>query len=354
MLTYLARGLHADVALLSLTRGEGGQNDLGPEQAPQLGLIRTQELLAATRGYGVKLYFTRARDFGFSKTPEETEKVWGDQVLEDMVRVIRTFRPNVVISNFGNVHSGHGHHQASGLLTPKALQAAADANAYPQLLNDGLQPWSNGTAGVPILDVDRGSECPKGYAVPISDISPLYGKSYRQIGLDAFANHRTQGISAFLGSPFLRRPVGLVAGSGIAVFDPAMLNISLIALAGEDFGLGCGGKESYCDLLKKADQDLAMPRGRAGVELESKHRCWWLGGERCRIHRRSGRWGPRFVCRSTLICERTHRSRTRACRGFRTDGGCRSCLRRRGRSVQGACRPAMPAGRRVRVRMSRR
>jgi LmbE family N-acetylglucosaminyl deacetylase len=113
VLTYLARGLHADVALLSLTRGEGGQNDLGPEQAPQLGLIRTQELLAATRGYGVKLYFTRARDFGFSKTPEETEKIWGDQVVEDMVRVIRTFRPNLVISNFGNVHSGHGHHQAS-------------------------------------------------------------------------------------------------------------------------------------------------------------------------------------------------------------------------------------------------
>src|SRR6202521_2168899 len=83
LLTYLARGLHADVALLSLTRGEGGQNDLGPEQAPQLGLIRTQELLAATRGYGVKLYFTTAKDFGFSKTPEETEKIWGDQRSEE-------------------------------------------------------------------------------------------------------------------------------------------------------------------------------------------------------------------------------------------------------------------------------
>ncbi len=100
VLTYLARGLHADVALLSLTRGEGGQNDLGPEQAPQLGLIRTQELLAAARGYGVKLFFTRAKDFGYSKTPEETEKVWGDQVLEDMVRVIRSFRPNIVINNW--------------------------------------------------------------------------------------------------------------------------------------------------------------------------------------------------------------------------------------------------------------
>src|SRR6266446_706474 len=127
ILTYLARGLHADVALLSITRGEGGQNALGPEQAPQLGLIRTQELLAATRGYGVKLYFTRAKDFGFSKTAEESEKVWGDQVLEDMVRVIRTFRPNIVINHWGGVHAGHGHHQASGLLTPKAVQLAAEA-----------------------------------------------------------------------------------------------------------------------------------------------------------------------------------------------------------------------------------
>ncbi len=276
VLTYLARGLHADVALLSLTRGEGGQNDLGPEQAPQLGLIRTQELLAATRGYGVKLYFTRARDFGFSKTPEETEKVWGDQVLEDMVRVIRRFRPNIVISNFGNVHSGHGHHQASGLLTPKAVKSAADANAYPQLTAEGFKPWSNGAAGLPILDVERGSDTPKGYAVPINDISPLYGKSYRQIGLDAFANHRTQGISAFLGSPFLRRPVGLIPEAG-SRFDPAMLRTSLTALAGEGSGLGCGGKLSYCDLLKQADQDLAAA-GKAGLELNWKQATVFIAG----------------------------------------------------------------------------
>src|SRR5258708_8742911 len=113
ILTYLARGLHADVALLSITRGEGGQNALGPEQAPQLGLIRTQELLAATRGYGVKLYFTRAKDFGFSKTPEETEKIWGYPVLEDMVRVIREFRPNIVINAWAGVHGGLDHYLLS-------------------------------------------------------------------------------------------------------------------------------------------------------------------------------------------------------------------------------------------------
>ncbi len=262
VLTYLARGLHADVALLSLTRGEGGQNDLGPEQNPQLGLIRTQELLAATRGYGVKLFFTRARDFGFSKTPEETQKIWGDQVLEDMVRVIRTFQPNVVINGWGNVHFGHGHHQASGLLTPRAVAAAADAKMYPELERDGLKAWSAGTAGVQILDLDRGSESPQGYSVPIGDISPLYGKSYREIGLDAFANHRTQGISAFLGSPFLRRPVGLVPEKGFQ-FSQGMLNVSLSALAGADSGLGCGGTAGYCDGAKRAEESLAGARTAA-------------------------------------------------------------------------------------------
>jgi LmbE family N-acetylglucosaminyl deacetylase len=258
VLTYLARGLHADVALLSMTRGEGGQNDLGPEQNPQLGLIRTQELLAATRGYGVKLFFTRAKDFGFSKTPEETEKIWGDQALEDMVRVIRTFRPNVVINNFGNVHSGHGHHQAAGLLTPKAVAAAADAKMFPELERDGLKPWSAGTAGVQIMDLDRGSESPQGYSVPVGDVSPLYGKSYREIGLDAFANHRTQGISAFLGSPFLRRPAGLIPEKG-SEFSKGMLDVNLSALAGADSGLGCGSA-SYCDVLKKADETLSNAR----------------------------------------------------------------------------------------------
>src|ERR1700726_3631279 len=157
VLTYLARGLNADVALLSLTRGEGGQNVLGPEQAPQLGLIRTQELLAATRGYGVKLFFTRAKDFGYSKTPEETEKVWGDQVLQDMVEIIRSFRPTVVINGWGGVHSGHGHHQAAGLLTPKALQLSADPNytlAGGAADQEDAAPWGE-RRPVLLLDLDR-------------------------------------------------------------------------------------------------------------------------------------------------------------------------------------------------------
>jgi LmbE family N-acetylglucosaminyl deacetylase len=262
VLTYLARGLHADVALLSITRGEGGQNALGPEQAPQLGLIRTQELLAATRGYGVKLYFTRAKDFGYSKTPEETMKVWGDQVLEDMVRVIRTFRPNIVINHWGGVHGGHGHHQASGLLTPKAVQLAADAKVFPDLQHEGLRPWSAGAAGVQILNFERGSETPQGYVLPLDDVSPLYGKSWREIGLDAFANHRTQGIATFLGSPFLRRAIALVPETG-GKLVPSALNASLSALVGDASGLGCGEKPSYCSLLSKADEELARAHAAA-------------------------------------------------------------------------------------------
>ncbi|HKM68142.1 MAG TPA: PIG-L family deacetylase [Candidatus Acidoferrum sp.] len=258
-LTYLARGLHADVALLSLTRGEGGQNALGPEQAPQLGLIRTQELLAATRGYGVKLYFTRAKDFGYSKTPEETEKIWGDAVLEDMVRVIREFRPNIVINGWGGVHTGHGHHQTSGLWTPQAVKLAADAK---YLAEPSFPAWDNNGAGVQILDVERGTDNPKGYILPVDDVSPLYGKSYREIGLDAFVNHRTQGIASFLNSPFLRRPIGLIPEDG-SKLDPASLAQPITKLLGENSGKTCKGHEEWCGQLKDADKKLLQARDAA-------------------------------------------------------------------------------------------
>jgi len=259
VLTYLARGLHADVALLSLTRGEGGQNDLGPEQAPQLGLIRAQELLSATRGYGVRLYFTRAKDFGYSKTPEETERIWGDQVLEDMVRVIREFRPNIVINGWGGVHAGHGHHQAAGLLAPKAAQLAADSSFKLQgssLEEQDLTPWGD-RKPVILLNLDR-SDAPKGFVLPLDEISPLYGKSWREIGLDAFANHRTQGITGFLGSPFLRRAIALQREDGKEL-DPALLAQPLGPLD-EDFEAGNMGVDP---LMRTVDAALVTARDAA-------------------------------------------------------------------------------------------
>lgn len=264
VLTYLARGLHADVALLSLTRGEGGQNALGPEQAPQLGLIRTQELLAATRGYGVKLYFTRAKDFGYCKTAEEAEKVWGDQVLEDMVRVIRTFRPNIVINNWGGVHQGHGHHQAAGILTPIAVQRAADANAYPEQLKEGLPAWGGEKNEVVILDLDR-SDKPSGYVLPLGDISPLWGKSWREIGLDAFANHRTQGVPVFLGSPFFRRPLALKREDG-APFAAESLAKPLRDVFDAQT---CGMHSDWCQHITEADENLMKAR-EAALQLDWK------------------------------------------------------------------------------------
>ncbi len=224
VLAYLARGLHADLALLSITRGEGGQNALGPEQGPQLAILRTEELLAATRAYGVRLYFTRAPDFGYSKTTDETLKIWGDTALDDMVRVIRTFRPHVVINNWGGVHSGHGHHQSAGLLTPRAVTAAADPQVFPQQLTEGLKPWR----ATLLLQLSRG-DAVSGWRVPYEQISPIWGKSYGELGLAGFVNHRTQGIAGFLNSPFLRRPISLLTPDG-AKINPAQLAAGLPGL----------------------------------------------------------------------------------------------------------------------------
>jgi LmbE family N-acetylglucosaminyl deacetylase len=262
LLTYLARGLHADVALLTLTRGEGGQNDLGPEQAPQLGLIRTQELLAAARGYGIKLFFGSAPDFGFSKTPEETEKIWGDAVLGEMVRVIRTFRPNIVINGWGGVHGGHGHHQTSGLWTPKAVEMAADPKAFPeQISKDGLAVWGNSAYPVQILDTERGGATgasSNGYTLPVDDISELWGKPWREIALDAFSNHRSQGITGFVNSPFLRRPLVLIREDG-SKLDSASLARPLHDLAAN----GSVPEASFRQAMSEAESSIAKARASA-------------------------------------------------------------------------------------------
>lgn len=264
LLTYLARGLHANVALLTLTRGEGGQNDLGPEQAPQLGLIRTQELLAATRGYGIELFFTRAPDFGFSKTTEETQRIWGDAVLGDMVRVIRTFRPNLVINGWGGVHGGHGHHQTAGLWTPRAVALAADAKGFPEQLQEGLAVWGPGGTAVPILDTERGgasNSSPNGLSLPVDEISPLWGNTWREIALDAFANHRSQGITGFINSPFLRRPLVLIREDG------QKLDTSLLAQPLRELASGSSESRTLAPDLAKADDAIA----RAGTAALALH-----------------------------------------------------------------------------------
>jgi LmbE family N-acetylglucosaminyl deacetylase len=143
MLAYESRGQGADATLLTLNRGEGGQNVMSSDYWDQLGLVRTQELLSAGNYYGVHQYWTRVADFGFSKTIEEAMKNWGhDRVLYDVVRVVRMTRPMVITSSFaGNVSDGHGHHQVSGEMAQEVFNAAADPNVFPDQIAAGLMPW---------------------------------------------------------------------------------------------------------------------------------------------------------------------------------------------------------------------
>ncbi|MBP1691749.1 MAG: LmbE family protein [Bacteroidetes bacterium] len=140
-LAAMARGRGLRTAYLSMTRGEGGQNLIGPEQGAALGVIRTQELLAARRIDGAEQYFTRAIDFGYSKTTEETLRFWGhDSTLADVVWVIRTFRPDVIVTRFTSELGGHGNHTASALLAIEAFDAAADPHRFPGQLRF-TEPW---------------------------------------------------------------------------------------------------------------------------------------------------------------------------------------------------------------------
>jgi LmbE family N-acetylglucosaminyl deacetylase len=144
MLTLESRGHGASVLLMTLNRGEGGQNKVGSNLSDVLGVLRTLELLAADQYYGVQERFSRVADFGFSKSPDETFAKWGghDVALADMVRVIRTFRPDVLVARFsGTERDGHGHHQASSILTKEAFRAAADPKRFPEQVAQGLQPW---------------------------------------------------------------------------------------------------------------------------------------------------------------------------------------------------------------------
>jgi LmbE family N-acetylglucosaminyl deacetylase len=144
MLAYESRGQGVRVALLTLNRGEDGQNAMSNDYWDRLGLVRTNELLEADRYYGVQQYFTRVIDFGFSKTREETLQQWGyDRVLCDVVRVVRMDRPLVMTSVFtGNLTDGHGHHQVAGQMNQEAYKAAGDPNVCPAQIKEGLRPWT--------------------------------------------------------------------------------------------------------------------------------------------------------------------------------------------------------------------
>lgn len=196
LLPYLAKEKLYRTAYLSLTRGDGGQNLIGSEQGVELGLIRTQELLAARRIDGAEQFFSRAFEFGFSKSSEEALKFWGrDRILSDVVWVIRQYQPDVIIKRFPpDKRAGHGHHAASAILADEAFSAAADPNRFPEQFKYGVKPWlakrilwntfnfgGNNTTGDDQLKLEVG-----GY-------NPLIGKSYGELGGEARSMHKSQG-----------------------------------------------------------------------------------------------------------------------------------------------------------------
>ncbi len=198
LLAYLANERRLRTGYLSLTRGDGGQNLIGKEQGELLGLIRTQELLAARRTDGAEQFFTRANDFGFSKNPEETFTIWNkDSVLADVVWTIRRFRPDIIICRFPTTgEGGHGHHTASAILASEAFEAAADPRRFPGQLQY-VSTWQArrlfwntfNFGGLNMTSPDQKK-------INVGGFNPLLGKSYGEIAADSRSFHKSQGFGS--------------------------------------------------------------------------------------------------------------------------------------------------------------
>ena len=198
LLGYLAKERNLRTGYLSLTRGDGGQNLIGKEQGESLGLIRTQELLAARRIDGAEQFFTRANDFGFSKNPKETFSIWNkDSILADVVLAIRKFKPDVIICRFPITgEGGHGHHTASAILALEAFDAAADPTKFPEQLT--YTPvwqakrifWNTFNFG------GTNTTAPDQLKIDVGVFNPLLGKSYGEIAADSRSMHKSQGFGS--------------------------------------------------------------------------------------------------------------------------------------------------------------
>ncbi|MHA4810710.1 PIG-L family deacetylase [Flavitalea flava] len=198
LIAYMAKERLYRTGYLSMTRGDGGQNLIGDEQGVELGLIRTQEMLAARRIDGAEQFFSRAFDFGFSKSTEEALKTWNkEKILSDVVWVIRKFQPDVIFTRFPeDGRAGHGHHSASAVLAHEAFSAAADPARFPEQLKNGVKPWqarrilwntfnfgSTNTTSEDQMKIDVGV------------YNPILGKSYGEIAAESRTEHKSQGAA---------------------------------------------------------------------------------------------------------------------------------------------------------------
>ncbi len=242
LLPYLAKEKLYRTGYLSLTRGDGGQNLIGSEQGIELGLIRTQELLAARRIDGAEQFFSRAYEFGFSKNADEALRIWDrNKILSDVVWVIRQYQPDVIIRRFPpDARAGHGHHAASAILAEEAFTAAADPNKFPEQFTYGVKPWKakrilwntynfggNNTTSEEQLKLD------------VSGYNPLIGKSYGELGGEARSMHKSQGE----GRPRRRGPLF-------------------------DYFLTTGGDAAKTSLMDGIDIEWSRLPGGAGIQAK--------------------------------------------------------------------------------------
>src|SRR6059036_2167497 len=202
LMAFWANGSLFDAAYLSVTRGDGGQNILGPELGERLGVIRTEELLAARRIDHGKQFFSRAIDFGFSKTAEETLRIWDhDKILSDVVWVIRKFRPDVIVTRFSPEDQlTHGHHTASAILAREAFSASGDPNRFPRQLAF-VKPWRPARLvwnTSPFFFSNRNLPFdPTGLIVlEAGGYNPLLGKAYTEIAATSLSMHKSQGVGS--------------------------------------------------------------------------------------------------------------------------------------------------------------
>lgn len=249
LLSYFSSGKSIHTGYLSLTRGDGGQNLIGSEQGELLGLIRTQELLDARKIDGAEQFFSRAYDFGFSKSPDETFAFWGkEKILSDVVWIIRKFRPDVIITRFPITgEGGHGHHTASAILAEEAFNQAGDPSKFPEQLKY-LKVWQPKrllwNAWLPIIEKRKEdtSNLPK---LDVGEFNPFLGKSYTEIAAESRSMHKSQGFGT-----------GGTRGESIQYFEPregAPVKKDLF----DDIELSwkrIKGSERLSGLLSKAEQ----------------------------------------------------------------------------------------------------
>jgi LmbE family N-acetylglucosaminyl deacetylase len=270
LLAYASRGLGARAAYLSLSRGEGGQNLIGEELGEGLGLIRSGELLAARSVDGGEQFFTRAFDFGFSKNLDEALRFWpADSVLKDAVRVVRRFRPQVIVSVFsGTPRDGHGQHQEAGVTAQRVFDAAGDSTRFPELWREeGLRPWTP----FRLYQSTRFDTSRTTQVMNTGSLDPHSGRTYRQIAALSRSQHRSQDMGQLQPMGPSQARVGLIRDRITGDRGPPERGADLFAGIPRDAGWLPALADSLRHLLSAGRMgDLARPLARALERMEGE------------------------------------------------------------------------------------